>query len=361
MKLFPAAFFIACMCLPILVSAQAPEHELIEFDAPGAGQGPGQGTTPVTIAADGAVAGWYLDSGSVSHGFVRNADGTFAAFDPVGSAGTNPEGINQTHVVVGEYTDAGGVMHGFARSSAGKIVSYDAPGAGKSSGQGTIFAAINASGETAGYFLDSNGAFHSFLLMPNGTFAQIDAPGAGTGTFQGTIVAVSGGISAGGVVAGSYFDENFVAHGFVREPDGTFSEFDAVSDNADTLVFGINSQQTVTGVYQDQTGGLGGFVRTADGTITDVPVPLPKQGSASLGVNSINDAGTVAGYYANSTSLPAARAFDRAMNGKAAHFRAPDAGTADGQGTFPYANNNAGQITGPYIDSGNAYHGFVVQ
>jgi hypothetical protein len=46
---------------------------LTEFDVPGAGTGPFQGTTVYNIAPNGAVAGFYLDSNNVFHGFVREA------------------------------------------------------------------------------------------------------------------------------------------------------------------------------------------------------------------------------------------------------------------------------------------------
>ena len=44
---------------------------LTEFDVPGAGTGLFQGTTAYNIAPNGAVAGYYVDSNNVFHGFVR--------------------------------------------------------------------------------------------------------------------------------------------------------------------------------------------------------------------------------------------------------------------------------------------------
>jgi hypothetical protein len=48
---------------------------LTEFDVPGAGTGLFQGTTVYNIAPNGAVAGYYLDSNNVFHGFVREPAG----------------------------------------------------------------------------------------------------------------------------------------------------------------------------------------------------------------------------------------------------------------------------------------------
>ena len=56
------------------------------------------------------------------------------------------------------------------------------------------------------------------------TIITFDAPGAGTGTFQGTIPED---INPAGVITGVYSDANFVAHGFLRAPDGAFTTIDA--------------------------------------------------------------------------------------------------------------------------------------
>jgi hypothetical protein len=45
----------------------------VEFDVPGAGTGPGQGPLVYGIAPNGTVAGFYVDSGNMIHGFVREA------------------------------------------------------------------------------------------------------------------------------------------------------------------------------------------------------------------------------------------------------------------------------------------------
>ena len=64
------------------------------FEAPGAGTLAGQGTLAVGINSAGTVAGYYLDSSGVYHGFVRTATGTFTSFDPPGAATTEALSIN---------------------------------------------------------------------------------------------------------------------------------------------------------------------------------------------------------------------------------------------------------------------------
>ena len=93
------------------------------FDAPGAGTGPFQGTQPLTINPQGAIAGWYTDASNVNHSFVRAANGAITTFDAPG-AGTGPgqgtatfSGVtNPAGATTGSYIDSGNVTHGFLRS-----------------------------------------------------------------------------------------------------------------------------------------------------------------------------------------------------------------------------------------------------
>ena len=60
---------------------------ITNFDAPGAGTGPGQGTQGLAINPGGVITGDYVDASNVFHGFVRASDSTFTTFDVPG-AGT---------------------------------------------------------------------------------------------------------------------------------------------------------------------------------------------------------------------------------------------------------------------------------
>jgi predicted membrane protein len=130
------------------------------FEVPGAGTGEGQGTAPNAAYAlnpEGALTGFYVSTGSLFdntatyHGFVRAPDGTITEFDVPG-AGTGPNqgtdgiSINPSGTTVGQYVDASGVVHSYVRAADGTITEYDVPGAGTGSGQGTGGAGINPSG-----------------------------------------------------------------------------------------------------------------------------------------------------------------------------------------------------------------------
>lgn len=84
---------------------------------------------------------------------------------------------------------------------------------------------INDAGSIAGSYRVNDptvpGLVHTygFLLDVNQQFVTIAAPSAGTGFHQGTVVTA---INSLGVLVGVSTDANYLNHGFVRAPDGTF-------------------------------------------------------------------------------------------------------------------------------------------
>jgi hypothetical protein len=133
--------------------------------------------------------------------------------------GTYPSSINLWGVITGFYGDANAVLHGFVRNPDGHITTFDAPGANTLPGYlaGTGAGSINALGVIVGQFFDANFVSHGFIRSPGGTFTIIDAPGATTtpGNFQGTW---AGSVNLLGIVTGQYQDPSGGTHGFVWTP-----------------------------------------------------------------------------------------------------------------------------------------------
>ena len=127
------------------------------------------------------------------------------------------------------------------------------------------------------------------------------AVGAGTASFQGTRAY---GLSEGGSISGWYIDPAGVVHGYVRANNGSFTTFDAPN------------------------AGTG---------------PYP-QGTFPFGFNSINNAGAITGY-ANDVN-GSGHGFLRTPAGTFVTFDVPGAGTLSGEGTYPWAINQSGVITG---------------
>ena len=82
------------------------------FDYPGAGNS----TFPYGINNAGDIAGYYLDAGGVTRGFIRLKTGALSRpiVDPGATNNvTRAIGINQARTVVGDYQDSALFYHGY--------------------------------------------------------------------------------------------------------------------------------------------------------------------------------------------------------------------------------------------------------
>jgi hypothetical protein len=275
--------------------------------------------------------------------------------------GTFPQQNTAAGTIVGFYVDANNVSHGFVRDKDGTTTPIDVPGAGTGAGQGTEAYGITQARIT-GIFTDAGGSFgggsgiHGFVLGPDHKFATFDAPGPN----QGTLVTFAGAINAAGTISGAYLDGNNVNHGFVRAANGTITSFDPPgSIHTDLNTLGINSAGTISVLYADANGVGHGAVRAADGTITpfDAPgagtVPFAGQGTVP---ESINVVGTITGNSIDANGVN--HGFLRAPDGTFTSFDVSEAGTGSGQGTIAEATNPSNVTVGYYFDARLSQLGF---
>jgi hypothetical protein len=269
--------------------------------------------------------------------------------------------------IVGTILDTNNIYHGFLRTSHGKFKIFDAPDAGTGAFQGSGGLSVNAAGTILGEYFDAGNVSHSFLRTPDGTITEFDAPGAGTSSYQGTYPANNSGINSEGASVGEYLDANYVYHGYMRAPDGSFTEFDDPYAGADTgtLSLGINHAGEISGVYIDESDAFHGYLLAPDGTFTEVDVPGAGAGIYE-GTNacwfiacwgSINAAGTITGFFVDANYVY--HGFLRTRDGEFTIFDAPGTGVGTWQGTQPMSIDREGGITGYYTDTNNVVHGFV--
>jgi len=137
------------------------------------------GTIATGIDTAGYIAGLYVSQVHVFHGFVRAASGTITTFDAPGAAaasagsffgGTAPFGMDPAGDITGFYADTNSILHGFVRLADGTITApIDVPGAATASASliaGTLAGSMNSSGNIAGMFADPNGLLHGFIRSP---------------------------------------------------------------------------------------------------------------------------------------------------------------------------------------------------
>lgn len=248
-------------------------------------------------------------------------------------------------------------------ANSGMLIQFDAPGASNATSLGTFGQAINDVGAVAGYYVDANVVPHGFVREPGGKVTSFDAPGAGLGAGlnQGTVAYA---INVTGEIAGQFQDSSYAYHGFIRRPSGSFITFDApgasTSPGLGTFAFDINSRGGTAGVFYDATGLLHGFIRSPQGHIT--PVDAPDASPSSYGTyvcqeTCLNASGTVTGFYYDAAS--ALHGFIRSPNGNIQEFDAPLAGNGAFEGTIAASINDEGVVTGYVVDTNNLAYGFT--
>jgi len=381
------AFF--CLCLTFVLATPARPQGSVgtftTFDVPGAGTGVLEGTTGVSINAAGDIAGIYLVSPNVAHGFVRAANGTITTFDAPNAGtgmnqGTFPVSINMAGDIAGTYFDSKNVYHGFVRAADGTITEFNAPGAGTTGHRGTTPFSIDAAGDITGTYNDNSAVRHGFVRAASGTITTFDVLGAGTtGSAQGQGTQPIS-INSVGDITGFYVAANGGFHGFMRAANGaitapidvpgagTSGGTEHHGDVVGTLPLSINAAGDITGIYSDTSDVRHAFVRAADGTMT-YPIDAPDvatKGPVFIPVTfaaSINTAGVVAGAYNDTSGV--FHVFVRAANGTiTAPIDDPNAGAAGTSvfpGTFSLSINDLGVVTGGYSDAKGVLHGFVLK
>jgi len=286
-------------------------------------------TSPAAINNDGAVTGYYWASDNQNdvHGFVRSSDGSFTTFD-AGTGHTIPTAINNKGVVAGWYGTSPG--HGFTRAGDGTITTFDVPGASS-----TTVLGINGKGEVVGYYSESN----AFLRTVQGKIKAIKVSNA--------VMTRASAINDNSIVAGEYWDQSNVGHGFVRATDGTVTSFDipGVDSPFDVYPASINSSGTIAGWYMASNYTFHGFLRDSSGTVTKLDI-----GGTSTTATGINNTGDVVGSYDS-------HGYVRTPDGQLTTFDYPKA-----DHTLPVSIDGKGRLTGQYYsDADGIFHGFLLK
>lgn len=304
---------------------------LSEYDAPGSLPAGGhRGTILTGINTAGTVVGSYSGAGSVFHGFTLTAGGSFTQIDAhdagtgetyLHEQGTFPVAIDAAGDVAGTYVDSGNLYHGFVVPASSTLVEFSVPGAvtGAVLGrqQGTFPVSMDAAGDLVGSYTDASGARHGFLRTANGTITPFDAPGAVAGTtiIQGTVPFSID--PSGNYIVGAYTDASGLLHGFVlTTANDTTTSFDApgVTTNSKplgewvpsgTFGFGVNASGVFIGTYADSSMVLHGFIATplpVAAMPTFSPVAGPYTSAQTVAINDTTPGATI--YYTTNGTTP---------------------------------------------------------
>lgn len=206
------------------------------------------------------------------------------------------------------------------------------------SNPGVVAQGINDLGEVVGRFRTNGNPLNQtsgFILRTNGTLDVFNAPSVAS-------TSISMLNDSGDIVGETRSDLTpfGLIRGFVFKA-GTFTEIHMPGADL-TRAYGINDSGTIVGHFQNSDAVSRPFVLNA-GTFTELSLPNAPGGSASAIAFSISDNGSILGTYRDSTSVT--RTWVRLPDGSYQYPDLPGSGRAI---------NDAGQITGSYLDPANA-------
>jgi YVTN family beta-propeller protein len=269
----------------------------------------------------------------------------FQAFDPPGSTDTVPRGLNNQGQNVGSYVDAGGVTHGYLRQANGSFVTIDPPGS-----IFTIAGGINDSGVIAGEWQAASGAFHGFVRSASGIYTTVDFPGA--------VDSGIAGINNAGNLSGSYDLGDVTTSIGLVDIGGIFTSFeDPAAVPMQTAGGGINALNFIVGFYSDAAGNSHAFARTPTGQFHNFDFP----GADNTLSTKLNDFGQAAGqYFTNFPSHGFLVTGTMSPSGPTSPSQYFSFDYPDSQATALRGINNLGVVSGFFRLRGDpARHGFL--
>ena len=204
--------------------------------------------------------------------------GVFAIHDFPGSQQTRFYALGNNGVAAGHYKGSDGLYHGVVLDENGELKRYDFPGAV----QTFIYGISDETGAFSGNIVDTAGVTHAF----SGDMAI---------TFPGAVKTYGDFVNAAGVVVGSYVAADGTVHGFMRDPDGSFTTIDLPEmPNLEFLFVNTITDAGVIGLRAKAVDDiLRSYILLPGGTLHEVRLP----GSVITVVRNVNQDGSIIGYY----------------------------------------------------------------
>jgi len=197
----------------------------------------------VNDRADFSVVGQYTNLSGMPVGFVYK-DGQFTDVPgPVGATGSGAVSINKNGDIAGYYLDSAGVAHGYLLRG-GAYTTLDVPSA-----LFTVATGVNDHGTVVLYWLDA-GTFIESSVYNGQSYTAINVPGA--------VNSYAYDLDNAGDVLYRWVDSGQHNHGALRQ-GGQYYKFD-VPKSTFTFPAGINDHQLIVGGYRAaQNGPIQGF------------------------------------------------------------------------------------------------------
>src|SRR6185312_2779214 len=219
----------------------------------------------------GGIAGTFVDSKNVSHGFLL-FQGRLTKFMFPGSISTNVSDMSRNGIIVGGYTSKDGKGHAFM-AHAGGFRTITLPGHPNAD---IMVSGVNSNGDVVGNFsTDQRATFPGFLLH-NGKVTILSFPGA--------LVTQPTSINDAGVVVG-FLSLSINSNPAFMWKDGVFSNIKPPDSIPTPFVFPtkISNSGVVVGNYQPESGAS--TFALDHGTYTKLDPPA---GSFTMDILAVN-------------------------------------------------------------------------
>ena len=204
-------------------------------------------------------------------------DGVFTTYDFPDSLNTYFYALDNAGRAAGHYKGTDELYHGVIMEN-GELRQYDFPGAAETN----IYGLSDETGALSGNIVDEAGVSHAFsgdLII----------------TFPGAVATYGDFVNAAGAVVGSYVDTDGKPHGFIRNPDGSFTTIDL--PEMPNLQFLFVNTITDVGLIGFRAKAVNDILRSylllPDGILYEVRLP----GSVTTVVRNVNQDGSLIGYY----------------------------------------------------------------
>jgi len=327
----------------LLAGSCLAQGTFVSFDGPHAGTASNHGTFPVAMSRLGGIALTTIDDSNATRAYVRHArNGTYLQIQAPNAVTTLISGLNSRGQVAGIFYP-NGPAQGYLRNVDGTYVILNPPG---STGMANIVG-INEAGQVAGnaYISGTQTPFFWDPAHPD-TYVTFSVSG---GSFP-----YAKAINDSGQIAGAYNDtKTNQTFGFLRSADGTVSTFKVANSLGyfNLQVTALNNWGTIVSSVFDENYSAGDLYLRYSGGGQKIVV-----GDSHGGLNpaAISNNGVVVGTdFGGDTQYGNAFSVDRSST--LTLIPVPFAA----QGTTANALNNAGTITGTYIDANGASHGWI--
>jgi hypothetical protein len=223
-----------------------------------------------------------MDSTYREHGFFGPVSGPYTRFDVSGVKQTAPVASNSAVQIAGYWMDSANVLHGFLRNTDGAVVNGAVPGSRMTDPQESQL--LQADRWRVHRFLE-----RAPRLYPERRRRLYDLH------FPAGKTNASVRINDAGVVAGYYYGSDYVFTGYVRATNGTISTF--TMPGTRTSVAGINQAGSIVGGYGGANGLRRDFLRRPDGATVSLEYPGANTIHSTTFASAINQSGVIIGHY----------------------------------------------------------------